>query len=104
MRSQLPLTIESFEFEVDPYSVFGGEPTDDFDLAGGAVVLSGRMGGVALEAAISAASLPTALGHALRVLLRERPTEGVGSVRVTAYVDGENGRLMQLDREEKPTI
>ena len=97
-----PLTIESFEFEVDPYSMFDGEPTADFDLAGGTVVLKGHLAGIGLEAAVSGASLPQALGHALTVLIRERPTDGVGAVRITAYVDGENGRLMQLDRDEKP--
>ncbi|MGI8869275.1 MAG: hypothetical protein ACR2F6_10605 [Mycobacteriales bacterium] len=94
-----PATITDFSYEVDPYSTVDGAPTSDFDLAGGSVVLTGSREGTTVRVTMSGASLPTATGHALGLLLSEEPATGVAEVRITAYVDGENGRVMTVDRE-----
>lgn len=95
------MTIEGFDYEVDSYSIVDGQHTDQFELAGGTVVLRGRVGATAATATVSAANLPQALGHALVVLLGE-PAGTAAEVRVTGYVDGETGTLMRVDREEVP--
>lgn len=92
------MTIEGFEYEVDDYSIVDGQYTDQFEIAGGTVVLRGRVGDTAATATVSAANLPQALGHALVVLLGER--SGPASVAVTGYVDSETGTLMRVDRAE----
>lgn len=98
-----PVSIEGFDYEVDAYSMFGGEPTDDFELAGGSVIVRATSGhgvdAVHATVSVAAASLPAALGHAVAVLLREDPEPGVRRLSITGYVDGEAGHLMVVDRE-----
>ncbi|HVX45295.1 MAG TPA: hypothetical protein VHC49_15500 [Mycobacteriales bacterium] len=94
------LLVEGFEFEVDEYSIVDGERTDDFDRAGGSVVLRGSIDGVPVAATMSGASLPQALGQALALLLRASPSAGARSLSVTAYIDAETGEVTELDRVE----
>jgi hypothetical protein len=94
------LLVDGFEFEVDEYSIVDGERTDDFDRAGGSVILRGSIDGVAVTATMSGANLPQALGQALALLLRTRPRPGVRSLSVTAYIDAETGEVTELDRVE----
>lgn len=92
------LVVEGFGYDVDGYSIVDGERTEDFDLAGGSVVLRGRLDGVPITATMSGASLPQALGQALALLLREQPPAGARSVAITAYIDAETGKVTELDR------
>lgn len=87
--------VEGFEYEIDNYS-----PSQDFDLAGGSIVLRGQVDGTAVTATVSAASLQQALGRALIVLMEERPDAGVSAVSVTGYIDSEAGTFMEVDRAE----
>lgn len=95
MQATGTVRVEGFDYEVDNYS-----PSQDFDLAGGSVVLRGRVDDTAVTATVSAANLQQALGRALIVLLEERPDPGVAAVSVTGYIDSEAGTFMQVDRAE----
>lgn len=99
MRPSRPLTIESIEHEVDSYSIVDGEYTEDFDVAGGTIVLTGRYDDRQVEAAVSAANLPQALGHAVLTLLREAEDTGTGKLRITGYIDSETGHFTEIDRD-----
>jgi hypothetical protein len=94
------LTIDGYEQEIDPYSIIDGKPTDDPNLAGGSVILRGHIGSTSVTATVSAANLKQALGHALCILLDLTPRPDAVSVAVTAYVDGEEGGLHEIDRVE----
>ena len=96
------ITVDGFDYEVDSYSIVDGSYTEDFNVAGGTIVLRGRVDGTPTTATVSAANLPQALGHALLVLLRETPNADLGSVSITGYVDSETGELMPIDRSESP--
>lgn len=102
MRPSRPLTIESFDHEVDSYSIVNGEYTEDFDVAGGTIVLKGRYDDQNVEAAVSAASLPQALGHAVLVLLGEADSATSSHLRITGYVDSETGHFTEVDRDVAP--
>jgi hypothetical protein len=94
------VTIDGFEYEVDSYSIVDGEYTDDFNLAGGSVVLRGRLGDTAVTVTVSAASLQQALGRALVVLLESAPDPEVTALAVAGYIDSEVGSFMEVDRHE----
>ncbi|MGI8697524.1 MAG: hypothetical protein ACR2JQ_12935 [Mycobacteriales bacterium] len=102
MEPAAPLVIDRFDYEVDTYSIVGGEYTDNLDVAGGSAVLHAHVGSVATVVSISAASILQALGHAVVVLMRERPGPGVGRLAITGYVDSETGELATVDRAETP--
>lgn len=92
--------IDGFEYEVDSYSIVDGEFTDNFDLAGGSVVLRGRIGDTAVTVTVSSASLQQSLGRALVVLLESVPDPGVTELAITGYIDSEVGSFMEVDRHE----
>lgn len=92
------LTVEGYEYEIDDYSIVDGEPSDSFDLAGGTVILRGRLGALPVTATVSGANLPQALGQAVALLLRQRPEPQTGTLHITAYIDGETGEVTELDR------
>jgi hypothetical protein len=94
------LIVHGFDFEVDDYSIVDGERTEDFDRAGGSVVLRGALDGMPVTATMSGANLPQALGQALVLLLQLQPAPGVRSLSVTAYIDAETGKVTELDRIE----
>jgi hypothetical protein len=95
MQAKGAVRVEGFEYEIDNYS-----PSQEFDLAGGSIVLRGHVDQTAVTATVSAANLQQALGRALIVLLEERPDPGVSAVCVTGYLDSEAGTFMQVDRSE----
>lgn len=95
MQAKGAVRVEGFEYEIDNYS-----PSQEFDLAGGSIVLRGHVDQTAVTATVSAANLQQALGRALIVLLDERPDPGVSAVSVTGYLDSEVGTFIQVDRSE----
>lgn len=95
MQAKGAVRVEGFEYEIDNYS-----PSQEFDLAGGSIVLRGHVDQTAVTATVSAANLQQALGRALIVLLEERPDPGLSAVSVTGYLDSEAGTFMQVDRAE----
>jgi hypothetical protein len=95
MQATGTIRVEGFEYEIDNYS-----PSQEFDEAGGSVVLRGHVGETAVTATVSAANLQQALGRALIVLLETRPDPAVSAVSVTGYIDSEVGTFMQVDRVE----
>ena len=100
MQATRAVSIEGFEYEVDSYSIVDGEYTEDFNLAGGSVVLRGQVGDTAVTTTVSAANLQQALGRALVVLLDEKPDPDVTALTVTGYIDSEVGTFMEVDRNE----
>jgi hypothetical protein len=94
------VSIDGFEYEVDTYSIVDGEFTDSFDLAGGSVVLRGRVGDTAVTVTVSSANLQQSLGRALAVLLESSPAPGVSELAITGYIDSEVGTFMEVDRHE----
>lgn len=100
MRTGRAVTVDGFDYEVDSYSIVNGEHTEDFALAGGSVVLRGRVGDAAVTATVSAANLTQALGQALLLLLHAEPAPGVGRLAITGYIDGEAGTFMEIDRHD----
>ena len=100
MQATRAVSVEGFEYEVDSYSIVDGEHTEDFNLAGGSVVLRGRIGDTAVTATVSAANLQQALGRAVIILLAENPEPEVSELTVTGYIDSEVGTFMEIDRNE----
>ncbi len=100
MRAERAVRIDGFEYEVDSYSIVDGQPTDEFNLAGGSVVLRGQVDDAAVTATVSAANLQQALGRALLVFLEAAPPPGVTEMAVTGYIDAEIGAFMEVDRAE----
>jgi hypothetical protein len=96
------VVVAGFDYEVDEYSIVDGEHTEDFDLAGGSVILRGTIDALTVTITMSGASLPQALGQALALLLQETPAPGARSLSVTAYIDAETGKVTELDRAETP--
>jgi hypothetical protein len=100
VQAKRAVGIDGFEYEVDSYSIVDGEYTDDFNLAGGSVVLRGRLGEVTVTVTVSAANLQQALGRALVVLLESAPDPEVTALNVAGYIDSEVGSFMEVDRHE----